>query len=300
MRLILKFLFVLALLVNLYAQASNYEISQRNLDISSQFSESERSELKTLFDHFIYYDTFAYALFGAKSMSFGCYYGYEPLDFELLKHLKYKNFFRSRPNFPKYWLTWKKYEPKILSNNFIFIEEKAPFSHRIHHVFLINKKVFVETVNNHLSIFQEILDRRMIATEFIEEIEKKGKLRDLLKWNERLFGIILGFGDHNADLYQQREDLFKLKKQYKILLIKDSTLLANLSKQINFITENLKQFSDTGHIPLSIKSMEFGVDVSHKTTHLLREKYNNFREKISAIYTTGDLLDITMSQLNNP
>ena len=92
-----------------------------------------------------------------------------------------------------------------------------------------------------------------------------------------LFGILLGYGKQNATFYERS---------------KCSRFITILSKKIKLEYSGL-----AFHPMMLVNPVQFMADPNHSQTKTLQEKYKNLHEKISHVYSQGDLLEITLSRL---
>lgn len=134
-------------------------------------------------------------------------------------------------------------------------------------------------------MFERVLDQKINAKKFLNDIEI-GKISfvDSIQNNEMLWGILLGYGRHNASLYNRRE-----RQYFKAMILSDVALRKSKIK--------LKPCGDYNYSPLIMGSVHFASDPEHPETRSLEKKYKVLRGKISSIYAKGDFLEITLSQL---
>lgn len=105
----------------------------------------------------------------------------------------------------KGWKAFKKNEHLFPHSNFIFncnIDENEDGWKSIN-LFIINKRALVKCLNNHLHIFQQILGQRCSFDWLVAELESKKSVYEILKNNERLIGILLGYGEESATAFYQ-------------------------------------------------------------------------------------------------
>lgn len=129
-------------------------------------------------------------------------------------------------------------------------------------------------LNNNLSIFEKILNKTIEPNNFLALIEKgEISFSESIQNNEILLGICLGYGENNSILYYLRN---------KIL-------------QNNY----LDFFGDYNYSLMRINSLHFIANHQLEETKKLKTKYQNLRAKISEIYSRGEFLEITLSQLSS-
>lgn len=99
------------------------------------------------------------------------------------------------------WRIWKKYEPLFQHPNYIFCEEIEEFHDsdlnkkiKICNIYIINKNALLHLLQEKNSIFSDYIGQEFSPEKFLHEIETSRKLTPLIKENEALLGIMLGYG----------------------------------------------------------------------------------------------------------
>lgn len=257
----LNLIFIFFTLYSLHISASVKEILDR-------IPQEEVEVLKHLFT-FLDGDHFAYTLFGDKPLSLSG-------DFTLTPWNNTLAGFSSGGVFWKRWEVWEKYKRFFPMKNYLLIKE--PSKHvNSDNIILINKKEFIKIINKNLSLFQDILKKTIDPHELLSKLEKREiTFRESIQDNELLWGILLGYGKHNAELYCRR---LYCKK-----------ILSDKKKKSCY-------FGDYSYSPLIEKAVHFIADPDHSETIILDKKYSEMRRRISSIYAKGDFLEITLSKL---
>ncbi len=224
-------------------------------------------------------DHFAYTLFGDKPVSLAARFILTPWE-NTLEGMQCSGIFWKK------WKVWEQYKHLFTLKNFLLIKE--PYKNKnfnISIVLIINKIEFIKTVNVHLSLFESVLERKIIPEEMLKDIESnKLSFMDSINNNQMLLGILLGYGKHNSILYNRRE------RNYFDCLAFSGAALKNSSIK-------LECCGDYSYSPLVIESIHFSADLEHPETKALEKRYRDLRGLISAIYAQGDFLEITLSQL---
>jgi hypothetical protein len=270
--------------------------AENSSDIIKNLPEKDRDDLKELFDYFIDSGHFAYTLFDDKPVSLAAFSTAEIPKINISKKGRQKLIFL-QDNIHNKWNTWKKYKSRFPVTQYIIIEERPRFNTNVTHVFLINKKLFIKKVNDNLEIFQKILGKEITGEYLIGKVEQSGQLRSNIRQNEYLLGILLGYGRHNSQLYQKREDILLSYKQYKRLLLKDSPVLDTLDRKADALTEILQPFGDLNSFPRVVRPVAFVADHKHPETIKMKKKYRLSQNKIAYIYARGNRLEITLEAL---
>ncbi|WP_068471249.1 hypothetical protein [Candidatus Protochlamydia phocaeensis] len=192
------------------------------------------------------------------------------------------------PLFWKSWHVWKKYAPLFPSKHYLMILEPSKSKiASISNIFLINRKEFVKVIKDNQKLFNKFLEQEVKAEELLANIESgKTSLAASIKDNQLLWGILLGYGKHNAMLYNKRERGYF-----------DCTTLSHVAMQKSSI--KLEPCGDYNYSPLIIESVNFVGDLNHPETIELTQKYQRQRGQISAIYAKGNFLEITLSQFTS-
>lgn len=234
-----------------------------------------RSYLCSIFSILIE-DHFAYTLFGDKPVSLSAHFLITPWE-NIIERTSSDDYL-----FWKKWKVWEHYQKCFHFKNFLLIREDNKNSHwKISNIILINKNEFVKTVEKHKKLFEVVLNKTINSRDMLQKIEE-GKISfvDSINNNQMLWGILLGYGLHNAALYNKKD------REY-----------INLGDFDKYSLITLKSVGDYQYSPLLIGSIHFAGDLEHQETKLLLKKYQKLRGKISQLYSKGDLLKITLSKL---
>lgn len=284
--------FILTTSSFIWASETNHNISY----IFDTISETEKLDIKNLFEYLFKHQVFAYTLYGDKPMSFS-----ESLDdiskSSLLKFISLKDYFQEtvenvvEPNrvFKRRWNTWNKY--KFNLKNYFLLEKKIGDQNRI---FFINVSAFKRVVNKNIDLFKQIIDSNISAEVLLEQF-KNGKTNvwDILNHHTGLLGILLGFGRYNAMLFQEREDFYDL-------LENPLTHSESIQKKLSQVEDKLCCFHEhDSQIIASINRVMFLADPNHPETLKLKKKYNKLNQKINEIYSRDDWFEQTIFQLTS-
>lgn len=238
-------------------------------------------------------DHLIYTLFDVKPISFSGHFTVTPLENFLCGCNK-------DGLFCKNWETWKKYKDNFPISRYVFFEENSP--ENIKSIVLINKQLFIDTVQMHLEIFKEHLGQDITPSGLIKDIEQKKSLFISIKHNSLLLGILLGYGKHNAELFYQRERVrqFINKKRLPITpdqIAEPSEPFSSLKEEYDFYHSKLKPFGDYHYSPLIVDPVHFVADHQDRETMELKERYKKARARISKIYSNVDFMEVTLSRL---
>lgn len=144
-----------------------------------------------------------------------------------------------------------------------------------------------------MQLFQRKLGRSVTPDKILYQLESaEDVLEDILKGNEDLLGILLGFGKHNSQLYQKRQNLDKIRGQPPFDF--------NKVKEIYKI--KLTSFLHESHDDPLLQFIQlpyFVEDRNHPESIQVREKYITTQKKLCNIYSEGRFLEITLEALFN-
>lgn len=247
--------------------------------ILKEIPKEDRESINHLFSFFIKEDHFAYTLFGDKPISLSAHFIITPWE-NIVERVNDQD-----EIFWKNWNVWKKYQHLFSLKDFILINEPSKNNKNISNVILINKKEFIRVISQNQRLFEAVLGYSVLPHRMLKKIEfNKMTFVDSINDNQGLWGILLGYGKHNSMLYNQRH-----RNYFNCLALSESSLRNSSIK--------LKGSGDNNYSPLIIGSVYFVGDITHPETKALQKKYRELRGKISAIYSKGDFLEITLSKL---
>ncbi len=223
----------------------------------------EQKELECLFYNLVNDSNFGYTLFGDKPVSIASYFKITPWE-NFIELGQCDEIFWQR------WKIWEKYRNRFHIQNYLLLKED---SSNVNEIFFINKKSFLDTLINHLDIFEAILKKKISPQKFLADIEERQiSFYDSIQNNEILLGILLGYGKHNSFVFYQRQKI---------------------------LNKNCLNYYSNKNQLLRINSLCFMVDDNHHETKSLKEKYQKLRGKLSVIYAKGNFLEITLAKLTS-
>ncbi len=248
----------------------------------------ELNEIKDLFCEFFVNDVFSYSLFGDKPLSiYRRVLSADPIEKDMtptqLDNYCLNIFEPCCKPFSilrKQWQVWCHNKKNFVFKNYLILQNL--FCGKLYILF-INKKAFLNVVNENLALFQKIIDPQLSADNLLFALnEEKDNLFDLIHSNQILFGILLGFGKHNPTLFQQRENLINA-------LGKNLQKSDLLKKKIEILNRKLQPFHPHDSCLLSsINRVCFSADPTNYETIELRKKYDELNLKINKIYSQED------------
>jgi hypothetical protein len=162
----------------------------------------DKEKIEKLFSFFVRRDSLGYVLFGntkstcATGISLSCKevvippsWSDKPIRFQ--KDLK------------EYWEVWSRWEHLFKHPNILVCTEHVPLGGGMYlQLYFINKRTLESLLQKHHTDFAEILGEKFSPKTFIVQLEKKKKLRPLIKHDEKLLGILLGFGKESSEAFK--------------------------------------------------------------------------------------------------
>jgi hypothetical protein len=254
--------------------------------VYANISIEDREVLEHFFRNLLFYQGFAYTLFGDKPISI------EVFD---LDNPKKPSLFRYSCQGCK---TWEKYVPFLPKNNFIFLFCEYP-EHDFCEISLINKRAFYQVVKEHQKEFRSFLGTNDAEEVLQLLIQKQSLWNTPLKNRDDLIGLLLGYGKNNPQLFQKRREIrgIELKKKRTT----PSPGYASVEEELKALNASLKSFSSEEKFTLNyLRLPGFVVDQSLPETNLLKKKYIKQRKFITEQYAKKNLLEVTLKRLCSP
>ena len=203
----------------------------------SSLSKAEAQQIKELFDYFFFFEDFAYTLFGTKPMSIG--------------------FLRPQSSAYNGWKAWQKIFPPRLSKKYILRKYQRDDREFI---LLANLDAIERIYLQNQSQFDRRFQGRMNLETLILCLKEDSPLFQELVQDHLLLGILLGYGVHNAELFEYNYNLEKENRVPLQFFSKNSTPIF---------------YSFSAVMPLN-----FACDPSTEETKELKKRYQAERESI--------------------
>lgn len=183
------------------------------------------------------------------------------------------------------------------------------------HFVCINRKAFFQVVNENLSLFRYVLGPTLTAENLLNQlIGAKERFYDVLKNDNVLLGILLGYGKQNALLVSRKEELsdafaVQHKEEFPFLSKKAQMKLVELPKKqqkrpsLGFATieEEIKGIKNSTALSRKLKPFDicqiphFGCEANSEETKKLLETYEkNHWEIIKALKSESFLEDVLL------
>lgn len=249
--------------------------------------------LEDFFQSLIINCDFGYVLFGNKPMSMTHYVN--PVIKKSI--IDYHEFTPYNLKMKNGMECWRKYHGQFNSAKFMFVFFGNSSKDPIVEMALINKRKFIEGVQENLHVFQPIFGRNITGAKLIEKIANDPDFLENL--NYEMLGILFGYGSLNSKCFQRRADInpklygwrFTLKKLIETPLSKYATI----DDEIHDIAKYFRPLKD-GY-PLDEAYMDIpgflAIPDSEETISLKRD-FIQQRKKMIKIYRDGNFFKKTM------
>jgi hypothetical protein len=179
----------------------------RKDEIEKNILKEDVKILEIFFQDLLFQRGFAYTLFGNKPISIEYYDREDPNKPEL--------FLSSAEGYK----TWEKYAGLFPSREHIFLFYEDD-QENLYEITLINKKAFHQVVTENREKFAAFFGPEINSEKLLNLlIQKRCLWNTPMKDRDDLIGILLGFGRHNAELFQKRSEI----QSYRMRLTKYRT-----------------------------------------------------------------------------
>ncbi len=270
--------------------------------VFDSISKEDKEDIETIFTRLFKLGPFAYTVYFDKPMSFSeAIIDPVPLEEELsviridecVRSLMLY-YFPPKCLLKKSWKALEKYQSYFNNEKYLLINRKFNGNEMI---FIINKPIFKETIQNHITTFKRVLGEKFSAELLLEQIEKpNADIRKLLKNNHALLGILLGFGNHNSELYENREQLYR--KKYLLNCVKDYKKILKIQKQIDDLWRILQVRNDYYTYTLVTRhQVAYACDRNHPESLQLEEKYEKQARQVDVILNEKEWVENIMLKL---
>ncbi len=260
---------------------------QRNL---TSLSVQEKKDIETLFRSLFLHQGFAYTLFDERPLAYTAFFTSVPSI----------NVHCGRLHAPEnlWWKTWEKYQHLFPMKRFALIAIHNQRRNSMH-IYLVNKKLYFEVLEKAHPETQWVINSGRTLKE-LADIFRNFKIEQLPNYHEVL-GILLGFGENNANLFYRRDLLENIltenDSEYgKAVIMQALDRFQNELDQINN-TLTLIYLPNTCTNLQMVYPIGFLVDDTTEETKNIKHKFYKARNKISALYSKGDFLEITLERL---
>jgi len=202
--------------------------------------------------------------------------------------------------------TWLKYQHLFPSKNFLFLVKRE--TNRDEHIaiYFLNKKAFINNLRCNLRDLNKKLGKSFTEEEFLNcFIHEDAVFSKLLKESHSAFGILLGYGKENADLFERFCEIkfqasnchFTLRKTR----LTPSLGFSSLDEELEYVENQLGSFVDDKEItnfPFAfLTPLSFRANLNSPETTKLKKRCLQEHRNIVRLYRKGDFLETTLTQL---
>lgn len=185
---------IFALAVLLFATTFGNRLSASVEAELKSISYEDRFFLNNFFYDFFFYNLLGHVLFYNTKPACLWIFSIEPHQQHFLEKLEARG-----------WIVWKKYEHLFPHPRFIFVEEEIELNKRKYiQVMVINKQSLAVCLKKHCAVFNSVLGEHFSVETFITQVEKEKKISSLIREDEHLLGIILGYGEESAAAFKEK------------------------------------------------------------------------------------------------
>lgn len=105
----------------------------------------------------------------------------------------------------KGWEAFKKHEYLFPHPNFMFIshlEEGGEDDYQTLNLFIINKRALAKCLDRHMPVFQTVVGKHFCYEWFVSELERGRNVDEIIKNDQMLLGILLGYGKESSKAFK--------------------------------------------------------------------------------------------------
>ena len=198
-------------------QESNFDYSSNEMEFPNRIDENmlailekipvnEREKIEGFFREMVTNESMGYVIFGNKPMIWCGLYAKE-----LFFNENHSWAFIANRSWINY-LAWEKYQHLFPMLNYIFRIYEDDDNRNCYYLILINKKICITAIQKNINLFKQKLGDSISPEEIMHQLEVREDIcKDVLKGNDDLLGILLGFGTHNSQVCQKMIDFLKDK-----------------------------------------------------------------------------------------
>ena len=106
---------------------------------------------------------------------------------------------------------------------------------------------------------------------------------------------MLGFGRHNAELFQRREELTDPK--LSLFPISPNKGFSSAEEEVEYLWQHLKGTRNTHDCLLRVTGVGFAGDPDDPETSVLVQKYDTLHKELISIFDRDDWLEIVLAKL---
>lgn len=182
----------------------------------SSIPQKDRIQIEKFLSYLVCRENLGFVIFGNTKP--GCIASIPLTHKRALLPIKVDSPLRYQRDLRQAWDKWKYYQHRFSHPRFIICEEfKQENGGMYLKLFILDKERLNETLERYHDAFSEVLGEQFCPKKFISKIERKKKLRPLIKRDHKLLGLILGFDLDSCIAFKDRFDGKELKTPMKLV-----------------------------------------------------------------------------------
>ncbi|NGX55427.1 MAG: hypothetical protein KR126chlam2_01062 [Chlamydiae bacterium] len=186
----------------LFCSLEGTEVSEKLQSIPPK----DKEKIEFFFSYLVQRDNLGFVLFGNTKTAAFCSI---PIvcNYALVPKLVTKTPLQYQKNLKQSWAVWARYRTRFKHPNIIVCEEHDRFNKSAFlQLIFIDKRKLAHLLEQYREDFEEVLGENFSSADFIAKIEKKRKLRPLINRDEKLLGLILGFGKESSTGFKNMQN----------------------------------------------------------------------------------------------
>ena len=182
----------------------------------NSLSQKDRENIEFLFRYWVQRDTLGFLLFGeSKCLTFT---GIPLTHKECFLPGKIENGYRFQRKLVESWYTWKTHESRFKHPNYLICEKYQRLENETYlQLFIFDIPKLKIVLNKYVDEFKKVCGDSFTPESFIAKLHKKRVLMPLIRHDEKLLGLLLGFGREASTLFRDYADVENLNPPMEYL-----------------------------------------------------------------------------------
>lgn len=248
-------------------------------DYLANLSEYQRQNLEQFFRCSIACDGMGYGLFGARAVSLvAVTRKSEPVTAGCFTC-------SPRETLPtlQQWQVWQEHSIEFASSKMFMRQSNDIDRADSQSLIVVNNDLVLRIVSEHLGIFRERLDAAIKPIDILHRLQHAQGLSEAVGGHLALVGILLGYGERNALLFEEKQDLQGLKQKGRISSAGE--------ERLSFLREQLIAARELSIQKSSlVRPLSFLVDRNDVRSQILVDCYNSYLPRIETLLKSRDFL----------
>jgi len=253
---------------------------------------SQQDQLKRLIRLFFTQNEFGYTLFGNKPISF-CFIppGTAPVTYRGKVFPALKQGEKSYLGGAKLLTEYLNLCPRNHYCLKVFFDQHQPSF-----AVIINKCMLKKTISVNIDLFRCRYGKNLNFKLILNDLLKKETYYNYLFEDHLLLGVLLGYGRHNAELFQKRSKFeYQLSNCNLITMNTKEQKLKSMTAEFN---QYLKPSSYKDFWTTLVNPVRFAVDLQSPQTKELLKHYDACHQLLTKIFKQADWLDIILQKIS--